>query len=256
MPSSPLVDTHAHIHLDEYSDDLAEVLDRANEAGVTAILSVGVNAADSAKAVELAEKHDHVFATVGLHPHEAKDGQGALNKIADLASHPKVVAIGECGLDFFKEYSPRQDQIEALKFQIEIALKLNKPLVFHVRDTFDEFFELIDQYKEIRGVVHSFTSTPENMQKAVERGLYVAFNGIMTFTKDENQVEAARTTPLDKIVLETDCPFLSPPPVRGKRNEPANVALVAKFLADLRGDDYDQLCRQTTTNATGLFDLA
>ncbi len=251
-----LVDTHAHLHFDDYADDLPAVLERAEAAGIVRILSVGVNEADSAKAVDLASKHELIYATVGLHPHEADHGQVALDQVAALATSKKVVAIGECGLDFYKEYSPRDEQITALRYQINLASRLGKPLIFHVREAFDQLFELLKEFPDVQGVVHSFTSTARNMQQAVARGLYVSLNGIMTFTKDESQLEAARLLPLGRLILETDCPFLSPTPLRGRRNEPANIALTAKFLAELRGEDYNELCTTSTKNASELFGLA
>lgn len=252
-----LIDTHAHIHFDQYSGRLDEVFSNAQKSGVSKIITVGVDETDSHKAVVLAERYDQVWATVGLHPHEASRGQAALDTIAGLADHQKVVAIGECGLDFFRNLSTHEDQEKTLRFQIELALKLSKPLVFHVRDAFDEFFEILDSYSDSkpRGVVHCFTSTCDNMEKAVERGLLIALNGIMTFTKDQSQLEMARSVPSGSLVLETDCPFLTPHPLRGRENEPANLKLTIEFLANLRGEDPLQLAEQTTSNAVSLFGL-
>ncbi|MBW3538593.1 TatD family hydrolase, partial [Candidatus Parcubacteria bacterium] len=202
-----LVDTHAHIHFDQYADRLDDVLQNAQANGVEAMVCVGVDEHDSAKAVALAQKLPNLYATVGLHPHDAAKGQPALDRIAELAranlltphsSLPtarSVVAIGECGLDYFKQYSPRADQERALRFQIELALELGLPMVWHVRDAFDDFFRTVDEYQGLRGIVHCFTGNRTNMERAVERGFYVAFNGIMTFTKDQSQLEAAKACP-------------------------------------------------------------
>jgi TatD DNase family protein len=252
-----LVDTHAHIHFDQYRDRLDEVLAAAQSAGVERIICVGVDDEDSARAVKLAARHPQLIAaTVGLHPHDAHRGPAALARVAELAREPGVVAIGECGLDYFRELSPRADQERALRFQIELGLELGKPMVFHVRDAFAQFFGIFDDYSGVRGVVHCFTSHRADMQQAVDRGLAIALNGIMTFTTDESQLEAARAVPLDSLVLETDCPFLTPAPKRGQVNEPANLAITARFLAGLRGEEYEVLARQTTANAKRLFGLA
>lgn len=250
-----LVDTHAHLHFDDYAAQIDQVLEAAQKAGVNKILTVGVDEQDSAKAVGFAQEYENVWATVGLHPHDAKNGQPAMEVIAELAQSAKVVAIGECGLDYYRNLSDKDDQLTAFRFQIELALKLNKPLVFHVREAFDDFFKILDSYQGVRGVVHSFTSDRANMEKAVERGLYIALNGIMTFTKDDLQLEAAKAVPLEKLLLETDCPFLAPMPLRGKVNEPANLKLTAQFLASLRGEEIEELSAATTANAEKLFSI-
>lgn len=251
-----LVDTHAHIHFDQYQKTLGEVLERANAAGVTRLVTVGIDERDSRKAAELTDQHDHVYAAVGLHPHEAKRGRAALGSLEALATSPKVVAIGECGLDYYRNLSPKPEQESAFRFQIELALKLAKPLIFHVRDAFEDFFRIIADYTEVRGIVHSFSSDQSTCAKLVEKDFLIGLNGIMTFTKDQNQLEAAKMIPLKQLVLETDCPFLAPAPHRGKVNEPSYLPLVAEFLAELRGESLAELARQTTTNAIKLLTLA
>ncbi len=278
-----LTDTHAHIHFDQYAGQVSAVLVSASKADVGTIICVGVDEVDSAKAVEFAQRYagstPNIYATVGLHPHDAKKGQPALDQIARLArknvrsnrltpnssllTTGSVVAIGECGLDYYRNLSDKGDQEQAFRFQIELALALGLPMVWHVRDAiesssgtaFDDFFKIVDQYPGVEGIVHCFTSHRANMEKAVERGFLVAFNGIMTFTKDVDQLESAKACPIQSLVLETDCPFLSPAPLRGKVNEPANIKLTAQFLAELRGEELEHLCRQTTVNANKMFGL-
>jgi TatD DNase family protein len=250
-----LIDTHAHIHFDSYDEDVDAVIGRATEAGVERIICVGVDAVDSATTVKFVENRDNCYATVGLHPHEAAKGRPALDKIAELVTSPKVVAVGECGLDYFRNLSPRSEQEAALRFQIELAIKHDKALVFHIRDAFPDFFRIVDDYEIKRAVVHCFTAGVTEMHQSIDRGFYVALNGIMTFTKDELQLEAAKNVPLDKLVLETDCPFLTPAPKRGQRNEPANVALTAAFLANLRGEPLAELSAATSQNALRLFNI-
>lgn len=251
-----LVDTHSHIHFDEFAEDADAVVARSVEAGVEKILCVGTTAEDSAKAAAFVQKHPKCWATVGLHPHDASAGQAALDKLAELINQPKVVGVGECGLDYYRDLSPRADQEQALRFQIELALKHDKALVFHVREAFPQFFKIIDDYDIKRAVVHCFTAGVREMEQAVERKFMVALNGIMTFTKDRGQLEAAKRVPLGRLVLETDCPFLTPVPHRGQRNEPAYTKLTAEFLADLRGESFEELARATSANAEQLFQIS
>lgn len=251
-----LVDTHAHIHFDQYGSDLEHVLKRAKDADVGRIITVGIDEADSLKAVELASKQTGVYASVGLHPHEAKRGSSALGQLEELACDPKVVAIGECGLDYYRNLSPKADQVSAFRFQIELALRLAKPVIFHVRDAFEDFFKIVADYPGLHGIVHSFSSDQRTCQKLLELGLLIGLNGIMTFTKDQNQLEAAKMIPLERLVLETDCPFLAPAPKRGQVNEPAHLSLIAGFLAELRDEPVAKLAAQTTTNAVDLLNLS
>ena len=167
----------------------------------------------------------------------------------------KIVAVGECGLDYFYGHSSKEDQEKALRYQMELALEYDLPLIFHVRDAFDDFWPIFDSYPGLRGVLHSYTDNQINLNKALERGLYVGVNGIMTFTKNDWQLEVARAIPLEKIVLETDAPFLTPAPIRGKVNEPANVMLTARFMSELRHVSVEELANLTTTNARHLFSL-
>jgi TatD DNase family protein len=252
-----LVDTHAHIHFEQFREELDEVLARAAEAEVERILCVGVDEIDSGQALAVARAYAHVYATAGLHPHEADRGYEALEEVQRLVEldPDNIVAIGECGLDYYREGYDKDAQDRALRFQIELALEHDLPLVFHVRDAFDDFFTILDDYEGVRGVVHCFTAGLDEMHEAVKKGLFVALNGIMTFTKDDQQLAAAKALPLDRLVLETDCPFLTPAPKRGQRNEPANVALTAEFLADLRGESLEELSHATSQNAQRLFGL-
>lgn len=258
-----LVDTHAHIHFDDYKDDLALIFDNARANDMRSIICVGTDEEDSHRALdfvtdELVQKQAggiKLHATVGLHPHEAKRGANALEAIEFLLKVGSPVAIGECGLDYYRNLSTRDEQVYALTFQIELAVKVGLPLVFHVRDAWDDFFKVIGEYPGLRGIIHSFTGGPNEVEAAVGHGLYFGLNGIMTFTKDQRQLEAAKLIPKDRLLLETDCPFLSPAPLRGKRNEPANLALVARYLADLRSEPYADFCAQTSDNSQLFFGL-
>ena len=167
----------------------------------------------------------------------------------------KIVAVGECGLDYFYGHSSKEDQEKVLRYQIELALEYNLPLIFHVRDAFDDFWPIFDSYQGLRGVLHSFTDTQVNLDKALERELYIGVNGIMTFTKNDWQLEVSRAIPVKNLLLETDAPFLTPAPIRGRVNEPANVMLTARFMSELRHVSVEELANQTTANARQLFSL-
>ncbi len=254
-----MTDTHAHFHFQEYREELDDILQRAHEEGVTRLLAVGVDEVDSAEAVAVARAYENIYATVGLHPHEADRGYEALEEVARLAALPgnKVVGIGECGLDYFRSETSREDQERALRFQIELGLEHDLAMVFHVREAFEDFWRIVDDYRPdgLRGLVHCFSAGVGELEGSLERGLFIALNGIMTFTKEEWQLEAARRVPLERLVLETDCPFLAPAPKRGRRNEPSYLHHTAQFLARLRGEEYSVLERATDRNAADLFRL-
>ncbi len=202
-----LVDTHCHIHSADYQLNREEVLRRAAISGIQKMCCIGTSAEDSERAVEFARAHDNVcVAVVGLHPHDAKLGEDDFEVLAQLVYDPHVVAIGECGLDYYYSHSSKEDQERALRYQLDLALSVDKPVVFHVREAFEDFWKIYDSYTGIRGVIHSFTAGIAEVEAAIERGLYIGLNGIMTFTKDLSQLEAAKAIPLEKLVLETDAP--------------------------------------------------
>ena len=249
------VDTHCHIHEDSYAFDADETIARAKDAGVTKLVVVGTTAEDSQKTVAFAAARENVWASIGLHPHDAKFGEDAFSVLKSLAGSPKIVAVGECGLDYYYNHSSKDDQARALEFQLQLAKDHNLPVIFHVRDAFDDFWPIFDRFGPISGVIHSFTATTTELEQALARGLYIGLNGIMTFTKDENQLEAAKAVPLERLILETDAPFLTPVPVRGTVNEPKNVVLTAEFLSTLRGEELGTLAKVTTQNALQLFGI-
>jgi TatD DNase family protein len=267
------VDTHCHIQSaglpvgerstrEIWAKDAAltgaNLVKNAQEAGVSRMICVGCDLADSELAIAFAKKHSVCRASIGIHPHEAKDYAGnreALEAFSALATDESVVAVGECGLDFYYNHSPMAEQLEILKFQIELALKHDLPMIFHVRDAFDDFWPIFDKYKGIRGVLHSFTDSAENMRMAMDRGLYIGVNGIATFAKNEKQLSMYSEIPLERLLLETDAPFLTPTPYRGKINEPKYVGVVAEFMAGLRNKRLEEISQTTTANARKLFNI-
>ncbi|MEX2006867.1 MAG: TatD family hydrolase [Candidatus Saccharimonadales bacterium] len=256
-----LADTHCHIHFKSYPLEPGDVIATAKQVGVTRLLLVGTTLPDSVKAIELASDYDNIWAAAGCHPHDANAfmaNEASAVKLAEILSMPKVVAVGETGLDYFRRRSSKENQQLAFRQQIEAGLTRGLPYVFHVREAWEDFFAILDEYNQPRalsGVVHSFSAGPEELDQILSRGLYVGLNGIMTFTKDELQLQAAKTVPIDKLLLETDAPFLTPHPHRGEVCQPAHIADIAKFLADLRAESLDNLAVATTNNAINLFKL-
>lgn len=269
-----LFDTHCHFHESEIRDNphdmtqklwakagnpsAAAIMADAAAAGVTGFMCVGCALDDSKRAIKLAQAHDNVWASIGIHPHEAAvhvANPAMLDEFAALAAQQKVKAVGECGLDYYYENSPREDQVKVLRFQFELAQKHDLPMIFHVREAFEDFWPIFDEFKGVRGVIHSFTATQKELDDILSRDLYVGLNGIMTFTKQDAQLAAAKAVPLDRLVLETDAPFLTPAPYRGTICEPKHVRITAEFLADLRGESLAEIADATTHNARKLFDL-
>jgi len=252
------IDTHCHLHFDDYLPDFEQVIEDAYAHKVNKIICVGVSLEDSKKAVKFASEHKNIWATVGAHPHDGADfldRNDAVELLDKLSKMPQVVAVGEIGLDYFHEYTPREKQLEVLSKQLEFGVKTGLPFVFHVRDAWEDFWGLVDKHKGIRGVVHCFSAHSEQLDQVLERGFYVGLNGIMTFTKDEKQLEAAKKVPMNKLLLETDAPFLTPKPYRGKRCEPKHVVTTAEFLSNLRGEKLEDLAVATTKNVEELFGI-
>ena len=268
-----LVDTHCHIQsagmktgeratrelwakAPELTGDT--MIASASEVGVSRLLCVGCDLEDSRLAAAFVKSRENCWASAGIHPHEAQHYIGEtvkLEEFKEVARMPKVVAIGECGLDYHYEHSPRRAQLAVLRFQIELALACKLPIIFHVREAFDDFWPLFDEYRGLRGVLHSYTDSADNLEKALQRGLYIGVNGIATFAKKPEQQAVYRDVPLQKLLLETDAPFLTPIPYRGSINEPKRVRTIVEFLADLKGEDRSVLARATTANARQLFGI-
>ncbi|MEP7204978.1 MAG: TatD family hydrolase [Candidatus Saccharibacteria bacterium] len=245
-----LIDTHCHIHETDYPLEIVTTLEHAHGQGVERLLCVGTSEESSRQSIAFATEHDEAFASIGVHPHDSKDGYRG---IESLIGSSKLVAVGEIGLDYFYSHSPRQTQIEALEWQIDLALKNNLPIIFHVRGAFDDFWPIYNNFSGIQGVLHSFTDSQTNLDLGLERGLYIGVNGISTFTRDAAQKAVFGSIPLNRLLLETDAPFLTPVPFRGKVNEPAFVYNIAQYHATSRNILFEEVARATTTNAHALF---
>ncbi len=251
------VDTHCHIHFSDYELDPDVVIKDANEVGVTRMICVGCTLEDSKLGIDIAKRHEGIWASIGLHPHEAKEyvnNPKALQEFHALASAPKVVAIGEIGLDYYYKHSDPKDQSDMLRFQLTVAQEYNLPVIFHVRDAFEDFWPIFDEFK-VSGVIHSFSAGKTEIDQILDRGLFIGLNGIMTFTKNQKQLEAIKTIPLNKIVLETDAPFLTPTPYRGTICQPKHVVTTAEFLSNLYDCPLETFAASTTQNALALFNL-
>ncbi len=250
------VDSHCHIHESGfYKEDREAVYSRAIEAD-TRLICIGTNEKFSKEAVEFAATHESTWATVGVHPHDAKDGWEKIGYLLSARNRSKkLVGIGEIGLDYFYTNSPHDVQAKALEQQLQWALDYNLPVSFHVREAFDDFWPIFHNFPGLRGVLHSFTDTIANAERGMSLGLYIGVNGISTFTKDVVQQAMFDAIPLEKMLLETDAPFLTPDPNRGKVNEPAFVRHVAEYHAKRRGVELEHLARVTSANASTLFSL-
>lgn len=250
-----LIDSHCHIHDAEFfaGDSREEVYQRAYEAGV-GMLVVGTSEADSKNAIEFAKSHAAVWPVVGVHPHEAKDGWGEIETLLKT-ERQSIVGVGEIGLDYYYFHSPREVQIEALEVQLQLAQDYQLPVSFHVREAFDDFWSVLDNFQSIKGVLHSFTDTQASLEQGLARGLFVGINGISTFTKLPEQQAMFAAVPLENMLIETDAPFLTPKQYRGKINEPAYVRLVAEHVAQVRAIDASEVMVRTTANTEKLFDL-
>lgn len=256
-----LVDTHCHLNLSAFDANHEEVLDRARLAGVERILIPGVDLQSSQRAIDLAQKYDEVFAAVGVHPHYVGDWSSATaDEIASIAQSPKVVAIGEIGLDYYRNLAPPEKQRVAFEEQLEIAATLQYPVVVHNRDATEDILDTLNTWtvnlpptlSTRAGVLHAFSADMDSAFEAIRLGFYIGIAGPITFPNSVNLCSIASQVPSDRLVIETDSPYMTPEPYRGKKNEPAYLPWIAKKLNDIRNDDYITI-RTTTENAKNLF---
>jgi TatD DNase family protein len=255
-----LTDTHTHLDFPHFDDDRERVIERAAAAGVRAMVNVGTDLASSRAAVALGEAYPQIYAAVGVHPHDAKTLTGeTLEELEALAGHPKVVAVGEIGLDFYRDLSPRDKQRQAFQQQLALASEAGKPVIIHDREAHSEVMSILRRWVEggnrPAGVLHCFSGDLAMAQEAIELGFYVSIAGPVTFENARRLRELVRQLPLEKLLVETDCPYLAPHPHRGKRNEPAYVKLVAQEVARVKGLSSEKVARITSDNAQALFAL-
>jgi TatD DNase family protein len=254
-----LIDTHAHLDEQAFEQDLNDVLARAQEAGVRRILTIGITAETSRRAVELAESHEMLRAVVGVQPNYVSQAQpDDWESIEELALHPRVVGIGETGLDRYWDYSPLELQQEWFDRHLELSRRIDKPFVVHCREAEADVVAQLRRAAQdgpLRGVMHSFCGSREIAEACLELGLYISFAGMLTYKKNADLRATAAVVPLDRLLVETDAPYLAPVPHRGKRNEPAHVVHTAACLAEQHGLTLEELAARTTQNATALFRL-
>ncbi len=258
-----LIDSHAHIDLPEFNKDRDQVLERARQQGVRAVINVGLDAESSRKSLEMAKKYDDVFVAVGFHPHEAsKMKEGDLESLAELSRDSRVVAIGEIGLDFYRNLSPRQSQLEVFQKQLDLAVELDLPVVVHCRQAHKEVYDILRAWVKAnpadnrrRGVIHCFSGDIVMARRYIELGFYISLAGSVTYPSAGELVGVARELPLDRLLLETDAPFLAPQAHRGKRNEPAYMVSTAERVAEIRQAPMEVVAEAAARNTIELFRL-
>jgi TatD DNase family protein len=249
-----MIDTHAHLNTAEFEKDLDECISRAKEHQLEHIIVIGMDKDSNHRAIEIAEKYDFIYASVGVHPGYVD--QGNTDHLKDLLQHKKVVAIGECGLDFYWTKENIEKQKEIFLNQIKLAIKTNYPLIIHTRNSFTEAYDMIKPYQgKVKGVFHCFSSNVSDAKKAIDLGFYVGIDGPVTYKKAQDLVELVSEIDLKYILIETDSPYLSPVPFRGKRNEPSYVRFVAEKIAEIKGISTEEVIKQTSLNAKLLFNI-
>ena len=253
-----LFDTHAHLNAEQYNEDLEAVIDRAKSEGVSKVVVVGFDRPTIVKPMELAETYSFIYAAVGWHPVDAIDmTDKELAWIEELAAHPKVVALGEMGLDYHWDKSPKHIQKEVFRKQIALAKKVKLPIIIHNREATMDIVQILKEEgaQEVGGIMHCFSGSIETAKECMKMNFYISFGGPVTFKNAKNVKEVAASVPLDRLLIETDCPYLTPHPFRGKRNEPGYVKLVAEELAALKGLSYEELANITMENAKKVFGI-
>lgn len=253
-----LFDSHAHLNAIQYEEDIVEVIQRARDEKVTHIVVVGFDRDTISKAMELTDQYDMIYAAVGWHPVDAIDMTDEdLNWIKQLASHPKVVAIGEMGLDYYWDKSPKDIQKEVFRKQIQLAKEVKLPIIIHNRDATEDVVRILQEENasEVGGIMHCFTGSLEVAKQCMDMNFYISFGGPVTFKNAKKPKEVVKEIPMDRLLIETDCPYLTPHPFRGKRNEPSYVKYVAEQIAELRGVTLEEVGTKTSDNARKLFGI-
>jgi len=253
-----LVDSHCHLDDSKFDEDREQVIERARAAGVERMLAIGTGDGppDLETATRLADRYPFIYATIGVHPHEASKAQPeTYDSLRALTTHPKVLGIGEIGLDYHYDFSPRDVQREVFERQLAIAREAKKPIIIHTREAWEDTLAILQQHWTGGGIMHCFTGDAAQARQALDLGFHLSFGGVLTFPKAESLREAARLAPADRLLVETDCPYLAPVPHRGKRNEPGFVVDTARRLAEVRGVTPEEIAELTTANFDRLFGL-
>ena len=253
-----LIDTHVHLDDKKFDGDRNILIENLKNNNVELVINIGADLQTSVASVDLANKYDNVYAAIGVHPHSAKEvNTMVMEQLRELAQNEKVIAIGEIGLDYFYDNSPRDVQRKWFIEQLKLAKELDLPIIIHTRDAAGETFEILknNQNGNVKGVLHSYSGSPEMALEYIKMGFYIALGGPVTFKNARVVREVAEAVPLDKLLLETDCPYLTPEPYRGKRNEPVYVKYVAEKIAEVKGVTYEQLVKATNANAKKLFGI-
>lgn len=254
-----LVDAHTHLHFPEFKDDLEATIRRARDAGLQYLINVGTDNETSWQAVDLAKRYDFMYATAGVHPHEAgRMSRAALVEFDDIVREPKVVGIGEVGLDYYRNLSPKNVQHDVLINFFKIAERFKKPLILHIRDAYDDAIKMLRDYfhPPIAGMAHCFSGNEKHLEELVQLGFYISYSGTVTYPKSDALRETVKLCPASRILVETDAPYLAPQPMRGKRNEPSFVLETAKRVAELKGMTADSLGEHVVENTRKLFGIA
>lgn len=251
-----LFDTHAHLLDSRFDEDREELIQKLPSLGIEGLIEIGTTIGESEKALALAARVPYIYAAVGVHPHEAKDAPpDYLDSLKSLAAHQKVVAIGEIGLDYHYDFSPRDVQQKVFEQQLALSLSLGLPVVIHMREATQDTLSMLREHKGVRGVMHCYSGSAQTAELLLNMGLCISFTGAVTFKNARKTVEAAAVTPLSHLMAETDCPYLSPEPVRGRRNDPSNVRYVIEKLAQIKNITFEQMCEINTNNAKGLYNI-
>ncbi|MFT9487576.1 MAG: TatD family hydrolase [Tepidibacillus sp.] len=251
-----LVDTHAHLNDEKFNEDRAEVIKRAKEVGVETIINIGYNRETILSTIELVEQYDFIFGAVGWHPNDAHEmKEEDFDWLKEITQHPKILAIGEIGLDYYWDFAPKEVQQEIFRKQIQLAKQVNLPIIIHDRDAHQDICSILREEgaKDVGGIIHSFSGSMEMAKECIDLGFYISFSGPVTFKNAKKPKEVATHIPIDRILLETDSPYLTPEPYRGKRNESAYVKFVATKIAELRGMDVEEIAQITTRNANQIL---
>jgi len=250
-----LFDTHAHLDDEKFDNDREDIIKKISESGVGRLVNVGANMESSHRSIQLAEKYDFIYASVGIHPHDTdKMTDNDLIAIEKFAAHPKVVAIGEIGLDYFYDNSPRDKQKYWFEKQLYLAEKMNKPVIIHDRDAHEDTLNILAK-STAKGILHCFSGSAEMAKQIVSMGYFISFAGPLTYKNSRHSVEAARVTPIDKILIETDCPYLAPDGHRGERNDSSLVRIICEKLAEIKGISFEEAANITYQNAERVYGL-